>query len=122
VADWKYVMFKDKWGRKHPVIFPGSMVHADIAEAIPRAVRRGEVKAGATDYSCPEVVSAGFVTLAATGTTGESESLGIPSDAADAMVINVHPYSAGADTGMEASIERMVLVKHIEHCLKRAGL
>jgi len=119
MADLKYVMFRDKWGRLHPVIFSGAMVHAEIAEAIPRAVRRGEVKAGATDYSCPEVVSAGFVTLGCTGTTGASESLGIPSEASDAMVINVHPYSGGADTGMEASIERMVLVKHIEHAIAR---
>ena len=115
----KYIMFKDKYDRLLPVIFPDSMIHAEVADAICRAVRRGEVSVKASDYSCPMPIRAGFTQVLSVNTEGMSESLNMKSEHGDAQVINVNDYSKGAVTGMEDHIEKLLIVKSIELLLEQ---
>ena len=96
MSAWKYVMFRDKYGRRFPVIFPAEVVHSEMAEAVTDAVRSGEVRARAKDYSCPKPVSAGFIGyLSALKVGGESETLSLKSGEEDAHLINVYHLTRG---------------------------
>lgn len=111
-------MFEDpETGQQVPILFPAQIVHADIAKFVPAMLRRADKRL------VVHPVAAGFVSLVVSGVSGESESMGgVKSRPEDATTINVYPYSHGMTTGMEAGIERMLLAKHIEHLLQRAGL
>ena len=115
MSDWKYVMLEDpETGRKVPVIFPTELTHSDMAEAAIRSARRA---VGARTYLKP--VSAGFLSIMTTGTSGMSESLNLDSRPEDALTINTRPYTGGVESGLEKNIETMLGVKHIEHLLER---
>jgi len=86
MADYKYIMFQTTDGRCIPVIFPGTLVHADVA----RGMRAAALPRGAA------VVSAGHIgTLHVTSTFGDSETLNVMSHPNDRDIINCHPYSNG---------------------------
>lgn len=96
MSDYKYIVFKDKHGRRFPVIFPAEMVHSHVAEAVQNAVRMDEIHARPRDFSFPKPVSAGFVSrVGAYAVNGDSESLGLKSHADDLQLINTYPYTKG---------------------------
>lgn len=115
MADWKYVMFEDpETGQQVPILFPNQIVHADIAKFVPAMLRRADKRI------VVHPVAAGFVSLAVSGVSGESESMGgVKSRPEDAQTINVYPYSHGMTTGMEPRIEAMLLIRHVEHLMER---
>ncbi len=118
MADWKYIMFEAN-GAQVPIIFPGHLIHADVAKAIGYAVREHVIRAQPNNWSS-KLVSAGFVSgLAATGVHGKSESLdNLASVETDASTINLMPYEAGQPS-MMPNIEQMLLLKLIEHLMDR---
>ena len=116
MSDWKYVMLSDETDgtvRLMPVIFPAEMVHKDVAEAMVRMAMR---------YDDPRLWiprSAGFVQLMATSAHGESESLNLPSDPEDTRLINVRGYTGGVPSPMDAKIEGMLGLRHVEQMIAR---
>src|SRR6185436_3094189 len=118
MADWKYIMFEAN-GQLTPVIFPGELIHADVAKAMGYIVRQQVIRAKPNNWSS-KLVSAGFISgLAVTCVHGKSESLDdLPSVDTDASIINLMPYEAGRESQM-ANIEPMLLIKIIEHLMAR---
>lgn len=95
---WKYIMFQDRHGRRFPVIFPAELVHSEMAEAVMRAVRSGEVAEKLPEYSCPEPVSAGFIgNVLVHKVGGRSETLGLHADKDDHYRIATYPITRGVD-------------------------
>lgn len=94
----KYVMFEldtgDGLKRNIPIIFPNSLVHADVAEAI-KHMRVGTQR----NWDCPfveaKVVSAGELSIASSTTSGGSETLGVESRLEDSTIITMHDYFHG---------------------------
>jgi len=105
MAEWKYVMFQDADGRCIPVIFPGSLVHLDVARSVRAALPRGNA-----------VVSAGHIgALHVSSAFGESETLQVKAYEKDADVINHYPYSGGMPDALPnmAEIVRLAYLKLI---------
>lgn len=94
MAEWKYVMFE--LNRRHfPVLFPGELIHADVARAMGYAVREHAVATSPNDWSS-KPVSAGFCgSLIVTSAHGKSETLGLSSRSEDRSLINLWPYDQG---------------------------
>lgn len=85
----KYVMFQVE-DQKIPIIFPEQLVHAEVAAVVKAVLSNGA-----------KVVSAGLITaMAVVATDGDSETLGLKSDPADANIINAYPYEHGRDSIM----------------------
>jgi hypothetical protein len=77
----KYVMLETHEGEKLPILFPDSLVHADVV-AVMTVVLQQRRKTGV------EAVSAGFVSIDGdVQVHGESESTGLKSNATDALRI-----------------------------------
>ena len=113
MADWKYIMFHDeKNNREMPVIFHNEMVHGETADGIRMANRH---------LRHIKPVSAGFVSLSVVSTFGRSETLDKESRDYDAGIMNILPYTGGLMevSGMEPRIEKMLLLKQIEHLIAR---
>lgn len=104
MSEYKYVMFEDQHGAKHPVIFPGAMVHKDIANHVMMANRYGDERA-----LCLKPISAGFCQIVVATAFGESETLQMSSHEDDRQRINTHSYTGGHEGGMEPMIERMLI-------------
>jgi hypothetical protein len=89
---FKYVIFEGRIGgvtRRFPVIFPDTMVHSDMSEA----VRVFAAPAGWGDLA---PVSAGAITLGMVACAGDSETLGLKSGGdQDASLIERFPYFHG---------------------------
>ncbi len=111
MSEFKYVMFRDKHGREFPVIFPGTMVHKDTAEAVMHAYRMTELGDRKTDWDCPKPISAGTCQVVALSASGSSETLGIESRDKDRQIMNTHNYTGGVESGMEPLIEKMILAQ-----------
>lgn len=111
MADWKYVMFADKNGVETPILFPGSLAHKDVADAIVNeALRNPKVP-----YITP--VSAGFIpALQILSAEGMSETLRMHSKPEDTKTINCMPYSHGRKDGMDVST--LLLSRFVELALK----
>lgn len=77
----KYVMFK-RGEHYVPIIFPETLVHADVAEWM----RLGP------GY---QVHSAGFISPLSMKCHGRSESLGVESDPGDTVRIRMNDYGGG---------------------------
>jgi hypothetical protein len=93
---WKYVMFKDRNGRRFPVIFPAEMTHKTVADAIEHSVRMDEVEARVEEYSCPEPISAGFIGgVTVLGICGDSETLDLAPNPDDDLIINAFRHHRG---------------------------
>lgn len=74
----KYIMMESMTGVMHPILFPESFVHIEMARHMTVFMRRGGDLA--------EPVRAGFVELGLnTRVYGKSESLGLESNATDAI-------------------------------------
>lgn len=98
----KYVMFKTRLGECDalmPVIFPNTISHVDVAEAIQ----------GMAGMSKAEVASAGFINLRAISCHGESETLELQSEPGDLTVINTNDYFHGLNHDHAAAA---ILKKH----------
>lgn len=87
----KYIMFEDHTGRKVPVIFPNSMVHVMVAEAMSPLVPMGRV------------ISAGEAVIRVSHCGGDSETLGAFAAEDDATTINEYDYFYGLpnETGIK---------------------
>lgn len=121
MSDFKYVMFRDKHGREFPVVFPGDLIHEEMASAVRHAFRSSELKEGVTDCACPVPVSAGFCQIVATSAHGKSETLNMESRSQDRQTINVHSYTAGVENPMAEGIERMLLIRTAQMLIEMAG-
>ena len=88
MSDWKYIVI-EVGDRKLPIIFPGELVHSDVAEAMERVVEQtAETKAVTS--------SAGSIpALQVLSTEGQSSTLGLNSRRKDADLINGLPYTGG---------------------------
>ena len=88
----KYIMFRRQVGDMQqdiPVMFPNTLNHSEVAEALKNAVRVN----GGPD---PVVVGAGEVILAGATCVGSSESLGVKSRGrVDARIIDYGEYTGG---------------------------
>ena len=76
----KYIMLEDETGKKYPIIFPESLVHLFVSQAIEAGIARKQKLYLMT-------VSAGFVGLGDIQVNGESESLSLKSKPSDAAYI-----------------------------------
>lgn len=121
MSDFKYVMFKDKHGREFPVVFPGDLIHEEMASAVRHAFRSSELKEGKQDWACPIPVSAGFCQIIATSAHGKSETLNMESRSQDRQNINVYSYTSGFENPMAESIERMLLIRTAQMLIEMAG-
>lgn len=93
----KYIMWQ-VGDSKVPIIFPDHLIHKDIEAGTARAVRN-LWRASGMKTDSPQVVSAGFIpAMAVVSTQGESETLGIKSDPADAKIINMWDYEFGRES------------------------
>lgn len=70
----KYVMLETADGQKLPIIFPESLVHADVADVVGRLVDRTLTKQLGKRRALPK--SAGFIAIHDCDVSGASESLG----------------------------------------------
>jgi len=111
MSEFKYIVFEDDKGVKTPVIFPSSLVHEEVARAICGKALRG---------STP--ISAGFVTLVVTSAHGSSETLNLEAFKEDAQLINCRAYTAGVESGMEPTIERMLKLQTLKILMEQVGL
>jgi len=112
MAEWKYIMLEhdtEQATSNYPIIFPGHMIHSDVAERVMRVPILNQIHR-------LQPVSAGFINFIASGCSGESESMRLASRPEDRAIINLMPYSNGRRDAMLA-IEPMMLMKHVEHCL-----
>lgn len=103
MSEFKYVMFEDGTGRKTPVIFPGTLVHADVAKALMRGRVFGK------EIAMP--VNAGMLQMIATQILGDSETLQLKPGPLDRQIINTHNYTGGVESGLEPGIERMLMIR-----------
>lgn len=94
----KYVMFdvahvEDGLVQKIPVIFPNTLVHSMVAEAI-KPMLRASFRGTSVEAS-----SAGDVHFSMTDVMcgGKSETLGLDSNAVDAKIIAWNDYTFGLD-------------------------
>lgn len=108
--DWKYIMFEAN-GAKLPVIFPPSVIHSTMAEGIQHSIRRHVIDEAPGRWSS-KPVSAGFISgLIATGTHGESETLGLKAVEDDRRIINEWPYCFGRDDGIPCEAQIIEAVR-----------
>lgn len=100
---WKYVIVR-VGAMEIPVIFPGVIVHAQMAESLKDifaehvfAASGGYMSADSLEKVRSEVVpvSAGETNILCYSANGFSESLGIASRPQDATIISSHPYTGG---------------------------
>lgn len=99
MSDWKYVMWEAN-GSKFPILFPGRMIHAELAQAAGYAVRKMVIAERPNNWSS-SVINAGFCSsLFVTGTHGESETLGLKADEQDRSFINTMPYTNGLEDSL----------------------
>jgi hypothetical protein len=90
MADWKYVMFEVN-GQKVPIIFPGTLVHADVTRAILGSFTLGE------DHEASVVSAGGIPALQVIAVEGRSTTMNIESKPEDASTINTYPYNHGRE-------------------------
>lgn len=121
MSDFKYVMFKDKHGREFPVVFPGDLIHEEMASAVQHAFRSSELKEGLRDWACPVPISAGFCQIVATSAHGKSETLNMDSRPQDRQTINVYSYTSGMENPMADGIEKMLLIRTAQMLIEMAG-
>lgn len=76
-----------------PVIFPEAVMHRDMAERMAEQGWTDSVHAGHTIDYAP--VSAGFINMHSLSCFGESESLGLSSNALDSQIISEWPITKG---------------------------
>ena len=99
---YKYIIIR-KGNQELPIIFPDSMVHKLVFQAI-RAMTRAELRMMAPMLSeealtkgakSVEIVSAGSITFDVGTVDGFSETLGVKSRPSDGAMIQRFPYTHG---------------------------
>ncbi len=91
---FKYIMFRHK-DREFPIIFPSTMVHSMVADAIKQYFIAEAHDLGHRDWVAPKPVSAGEINLVVAACYGKSETLKVESRPFDASVITMFPYNHG---------------------------
>jgi hypothetical protein len=108
----KYILYKDIHGQFLPIIFPEALVHGEVDEALRR---RSRVLVGR------DIHSAGFTTMVAISTHGESETLDIKSNELDADVINASGYGWNENSIPLETVAKPVRLRSVEMLLESVG-
>lgn len=90
----KYIMFRDKNGRKIPFIFPTTFVHSDVAKVL-------------SDLIDGRVVSAGEINISVDNCFGKSTTLGVGVIKGDAKSIDEHDYFFGIENTSGIDVKTM---------------
>lgn len=109
MSDWKYIVVRTGGEDPHdvPIVFPGDLIHADIADAL--GLRAN-------------VVSAGHITgLQVLGTGGNSTTLGVSGREADADMINTYSYSNGR-ADMLSDMPKLCAMAFLKAMMDKLGI